>query len=49
MRTIRSLASVNMQPAALIANAFSTLAESTDKIGQLNISPDLLREVLSHE
>jgi len=46
---IRALASVNMKPATLIANAFSSLAESTDKIGQLNISPDLLREVSSHE
>ena len=46
---IRALASINMKPATLIANAFSTLAENTDKIGQLNITPDLLREVLSHE
>lgn len=43
---IQSLVSVGMQPDKLIALAFRGLAENADKIGQLNISPDLLREIL---
>ena len=44
--TIQSLATVGMEPDTLIALAFQGLAEKADKIGQLNISPDLLRELL---
>jgi hypothetical protein len=36
-----------MKPEQLIAFAFQELAGKADKIGQLNISPDLLRELLS--
>jgi hypothetical protein len=36
-----------MQPDQLVALAFQGLAERADKIGQLNISPDLLRELLA--
>jgi hypothetical protein len=35
-----------MKPEQLIAFAFQELASKADKIGQLNISPDLLRELL---
>ena len=35
-----------MKPEQLIALAFQELAGKADKIGQLNISPDLLRELL---
>jgi hypothetical protein len=35
-----------MEPGQLVAAAFNKLAESADKIGQLNVSPDLLRELL---
>jgi hypothetical protein len=35
-----------MKPEQLIAFAFQELAGKADKIGQLNISPDLLRELL---
>ena len=44
--TLQSLASVGMAPETLIALAFQELAEKADKIGELNISPDLLRELL---
>lgn len=43
---IQSLASMGMNPDKLIALAFQGLAEKADKIGQLNISPDLLQEVI---
>ena len=43
---IQSLASVGMQPDKLMALAFQGLAENAGKIGQLNITPDLLREIL---
>jgi regulator of protease activity HflC (stomatin/prohibitin superfamily) len=43
---IQSLANMGMQPNKLIAMAFQGLAENAEKIGQLNISPDLLQELL---
>lgn len=46
-KTLQALASVGMNPGQLIAIAFKELAESADKIGQLNISPDLLSELLA--
>ena len=46
---IQSLASVGMQPGKLMALAFQGLAENADKIGQLNITPDLLREILGED
>jgi regulator of protease activity HflC (stomatin/prohibitin superfamily) len=45
-KIIQSLSSVGMEPNRLIALAFKELAEGADKIGQLNISPDLLQELL---
>ena len=45
-RTVQALASVGMKPEQLIAVAFQEIAGRADKIGQLNISPDLLRELL---
>lgn len=44
---IASLASVGMEPGKLLALAFQGLAENADKIGQLNITPDLLREIVA--
>jgi hypothetical protein len=35
-----------MKPEQLIAVAFQDLANRADKIGELNISPDLLRELM---
>ena len=46
-RVLQALASVGMEPGQLVALAFKEMAESADKIGQLNISPDLLRELMS--
>lgn len=43
---IQSLASIGMKPDKLIAIAFQELAEKAEKIGQLNISPDLLQELI---
>jgi len=46
-RILQALASTGMKPEQLIAFAFQELAGKADKIGQLNISPDLLRELLA--
>ena len=46
VQTLQALASSGMKPEQLIAFAFQELAGKADKIGQLNISPDLLRELL---
>lgn len=48
-RTLQALASTGMKPDQLIAFAFQELAGKADKIGQLNISPDLLRELMSKQ
>ena len=45
-KTLQALTSVGMEPGQLVALAFKELAESADKIGQLNVSPELLRELL---
>src|SRR6185369_16604522 len=47
-KTLQALASVGMDPGQLVASAFKELAENADKIGQLNISPDLLRELMAN-
>ena len=44
---LQTLAHMGMKPNQLIAQAFQGLAEKANKIGQLNVSPDLLRELLS--
>ena len=48
-KTLQALVNVGMKPGQLIALAFKELAEGADKIGQLNISPDLLRELLDKD
>jgi hypothetical protein len=45
-RVIQALAAAGMQPGQLIAQAFSGIAEKAEKIGQLNVSPDLLSQLL---
>lgn len=45
-RILQALASTGMKPEQLIAFAFQELAGKAEKIGQLNISPDLLRELI---
>jgi regulator of protease activity HflC (stomatin/prohibitin superfamily) len=45
-RILTALANAGMNPEQLIAVAFQEIAGKADKIGQLNISPDLLRELM---
>jgi len=45
-RILQALANNGMRPEQLIAVAFQEIAGRADKIGELNISPDLLRELL---
>lgn len=45
-RLIQALASVGMEPRQLIAQAFGGIAERAERIGQLNLSPDLLQTLL---
>lgn len=45
-KVLQALASVGMQPGQLLALAFRDLAGNAEKIGQLNVSPDLLREIM---
>ncbi|WP_315798681.1 SPFH domain-containing protein [Bradyrhizobium sp. SZCCHNRI3043] len=45
-RVIQALAATGMQPGQLIAQAFSGLAEKAEKIGQLNVSPELLSSLM---
>ena len=47
-KILQALASTGMKPEQLIAFAFQELAGKADKIGQLNISPDLLRELMGN-
>ena len=48
-KTLQALTSVGLEPGQLVALAFRELAESADKIGQLNVSPELLRELLHRD
>jgi len=45
-RVLQALASTGMDPAQLIAGAFLNLADNADKIGNLNIAPELLQGLL---
>ncbi|MBR0793745.1 SPFH domain-containing protein [Bradyrhizobium manausense] len=47
-RVIQALAAAGMQPGQLIAQAFSGIAEKAEKIGQLNVSPDLLSQLMEN-
>ncbi len=46
-KVLQALAGVGMKPDQLIALAFQGLAERAEKIGQLNLSPELLRELMT--
>lgn len=48
-RIVQALSSAGMQPNQLIAQAFVGIAERADKIGQFNMSPDLLQTLLNGE
>jgi hypothetical protein len=45
-RVVQALASVGMAPGQLIAMAFGGIAEKAEKIGQLNVSPELLQSLI---
>jgi regulator of protease activity HflC (stomatin/prohibitin superfamily) len=45
-RVLQALASMGMAPGQLIAQAFGGIAEKAEKIGQLNMSPELLNSLL---
>lgn len=48
-RVFQALAASGMKPNQLIATAFQELASRADRIGQLNITPDLLGELLGRQ
>jgi len=45
-RIVQALAAMGMQPGQLIAQAFGGIAERAERIGQFNITPDLLQTLL---
>jgi len=45
-KVLQALASIDMNPSQLIALAFRDIADSAEKIGQLNVSSELLTELL---
>lgn len=45
-RIVQALAAIGMKPEQLIAQAFGGLAEKAERIGQLNVSPDLLNTLM---
>lgn len=45
-RVVQALAAAGMQPGQLIAQAFGGIAERAERIGQLNVSPELLRALM---
>jgi regulator of protease activity HflC (stomatin/prohibitin superfamily) len=47
-KTIQALSASGMSPSQLIAMAFQDIADKAGNIGQLNITPDLLREIMSN-
>ncbi len=48
-KIFQSLASVGMEPGQMIAMVFRELAQSASKIGELNVSPDLLRQLMKED
>lgn len=45
-KVVQALAAVGMQPAQLIAQAFGGIADKAERIGSLNVSPELLQSLL---
>lgn len=46
-RIVNALAAAGMQPGQLIAQAFGGIAERAERIGQLNVSPELLQGLMA--
>lgn len=49
LRVVQALAAAGMQPGQLIAQAFGDLADKAERIGQLNVSPDLLQTLMRQQ
>tara|TARA_R100000027_G_scaffold683_1_gene773 strand:- start:5231 stop:6256 length:1026 start_codon:yes stop_codon:yes gene_type:complete len=49
VKALQAIAMTGMQPEQLIANAFQELAGNAEKIGQLNITPDLLAQLVGNQ
>lgn len=47
-RVVQALAAAGMQPGQLIAQAFGGIAERAERIGQLNVSPELLQSLVGN-
>lgn len=47
-RVVQSLAAVGMNAGQLIAQAFGGIAERAERIGQLNVSPELLQSLMGN-
>jgi methylphosphotriester-DNA--protein-cysteine methyltransferase len=47
-RVVQALAAVGMKPGQLIAQAFGGIAERAEKIGQFNMSSELLQSLLAN-
>jgi hypothetical protein len=45
-RIVQALAAIGMNPGQLIAQAFGGIAEKAERIGQLNVSPELLQALM---
>jgi SPFH domain / Band 7 family len=45
-KLVQALAAIGMEPSQLIAQAFTGLAENAGRIGQLNVSPELLQSLM---
>ncbi len=48
-KTLQAITSANMSSDQLIAQAFQDIAQNSEKIGQLNITPDLLKELMNRD
>ncbi|MEA3492621.1 MAG: SPFH domain-containing protein [Campylobacterota bacterium] len=48
-KTLQAITSSNMSSEQLIAHAFQDIADNSEKIGQLNITPDLLKELMNRD
>lgn len=46
-RVVQALTASGMQPSQLIAQAFGGIAEKAERIGQFNMSPDLLQSLMA--
>jgi SPFH domain / Band 7 family len=47
-KTLMMLGGKNAEPKAMVALAFQEMAENAQKIGELNVSPDLLRSLIGN-